>query len=238
MTTKQQAAPSRNGRVAAPARDEPVHAYGAPAPLGVAPPRAPRRRAALTGLIVGLLLAGVCAFGFSAILGSVDKRSPVLVAARPVVAGQRFTSADLAVVKVGADSGVQTVAAADQNRVVGRVAAVGVPAGSLLTPKHISTAPAVEAGSAVVGLALRAGQFPPGIRPGDRVRLVSTAGQSQTDQNSQGAVLVAEAKVVAVGTETAQGGAVSVVVRDADAAKVTAAAASGSVGVALLGGAA
>lgn len=30
MTTKQQAAPGRNGRMAVPARDEPAHAYGAP----------------------------------------------------------------------------------------------------------------------------------------------------------------------------------------------------------------
>lgn len=230
--------PGRNGRAAAPAREEPAHAYGAPPQLGVVAPRAPRRRAAVIGVVIGLLLAVVCALGFSAILGSVDKRSSVLVTTRPMVPGQRFTAADLGVAKVGADSGVETVAAADRGRIVGRVAAFGVPQGALLTSKHISSSPAIEAGSAVVGLALRAGQFPAGVRPGDRVRLVSTAGQSQSDQASQGTVLVAEAKVFAVGAETGQGGTLSVVVRDADAAKVTAAAASGSVGVALLGGAA
>ena len=238
MTTRTEGPAGRNGRVVGPPREEPAHGYGTPPQLGVVAPRSPRRRAAVTGVIVGLLLATVCALGFSAILGSVDKRSSVLVAARPVAAGQKFTADDLAVVKVGSDSGVQVVAAADQARVVGRAAAFGMPSGTLLTPKHVSAGPAVEPGNAVVGLALRAGQFPAGVRPGDRVRLALTAaGQGQADQASQGVVLVGEAKVFAVGAETGQGGAVSVVVREADAARVMAAAASGSVAVALLAGA-
>jgi len=194
----------------------------------------------VVGVLVGALLAGLCMFGFAAVLASTDRRSSVLVAARAVPAGQRFTDADLAEAKVGADPRVGSLTAAQRSQVVGKVAAVGVPPGVLLTPGHVSSGPAVEAGTALVGLALRAGQFPPGLRPTDRVRLVSTVGQAQAGGQGQAtpaATLVGEARVFAVGTDAGQGIRVSVVVADADASRVTAAAAAGTVAVALLGGA-
>jgi len=231
-------APGRNGKARPSSEALPGSSvYGEPPRLGVVPPRAPRRRTAVTGVVVGALLATVCMLGFAAVLTSSDDRAAVLVATRPVAAGQRFTADDVAVVKVAVADGVDSVPAADQSRVVGRVAAFGVPKGGLLTAGHVAAGPAVEAGTAVVGLSLRAGQYPPGLRAGDRVRLVVTAGQGQAD-GGQAAALVGEAKVYAVtATEAGQGAAVSVVVRDTDAVKVTAAAASGAVGVALLGGA-
>lgn len=234
-------APGRNGKARPSAEPAPgASAYGEPPRLGVVAPRAPRRRTAVTGLVVGALLATVCMLGFAALLTSSDDRASVLVATRPVAAGQRFTADDVAVVKVAVADGVGSVPAADQSRVVGRVAAFGVPKGGLLTAGHVAVGPAVEAGMAVVGLSLRAGQYPPGLRAGDRVRLVVTAGQGQGQADGgQATALVGEAKVHAVtATEAGQGAAVSVVIRDTDAVKVTAAAASGAVGLALLGGAA
>lgn len=239
MTTRTgPAAPGRNGRATAPAvPPAPEPAYAAPPRLGVAPPPAPRRRGAVAGVLVGALFAAACMFGFATVLASTDKRASVLVAARPVPAGQRFTATDLKEAKVAADPGVGSLTAAQRPQVVGKVAAFGVPAGALLTDGHVSSGPAVEAGAALVGLALRAGQYPPGLRPTDRVRLVTTAGQGQAGQPGQAATLVAEARVFAVGTDGGQGARISVVVADADATKVTAAAAAGTVAVALLGGA-
>lgn len=240
MTTRTGTVPSRNGRARARvATEAPAPESYGPARLGVPPPRLPRRRGAVAGVLVGALLAGMCMFGFAAVLASTDNRSSVLVAARAVPAGQRFADADLAEVKVGADPRVKSLTAVQRSQVVGKVAAVGVPAGVLLTPGHVSSGPAVEAGTALVGLALRAGQFPPGLRPTDRVRLVSTAGQAQAagqGQTAPVATLVGEARVFAVGADTGQGIRVTVVVADADAARVTAAAAAGTVGVTLLGG--
>jgi hypothetical protein len=97
----------------------------------------------------------------------------------------------------------------------------------------------VPAGSAVVGLNLRAGFAPSGLRPGDRVGLVLTppAGSAPPQPSAGGSLLVPEARVYDVSaTPDGQGQIVSVVVDTASAPVLAAQGARGTVSVIVLGG--
>lgn len=124
-------------------------------------------------LAAGLLAALVGALLFSTIASGFDNRHAVLVVAHPVAAGNVLTPDDLRTIKVSASAGAGLVAAGDMNRIVGRTAAVPLVAGSLLAPGHLGSASGLESGQAAVGLLLEPGRFPPGLRAGDRVAVVS-----------------------------------------------------------------
>lgn len=124
-------------------------------------------------LAAGLLAALVGALVFSTIAAGYDHRQAVLAVARPVAAGNVLTRDDLRTIKVSADTGAGLVAARDVNRIVGRTAAVPLVAGSLLAPGHLGSASGLDSGQAAVGLLLEPGRFPPGLRAGDRVAVVS-----------------------------------------------------------------
>jgi hypothetical protein len=124
-------------------------------------------------LAAGLLAALVGALVFSTIASGFDHRQAVLALARPVAAGNVLTRDDLRTIKVSADTGAGLVAARDMSRIVGRTAAVPLVAGSLLAPGHLGSASGLDIGQAAVGLLLEPGRFPPGLRAGDRVAVVS-----------------------------------------------------------------
>jgi hypothetical protein len=124
-------------------------------------------------LAAGLLAALVGALVFSTIASGYDHRQAVLAVARPVAAGNVLTRDDLRTIKVSADTGAGLVAARDMNRIVGRTAAVPLVAGRLLAPGHLGSASGLDSGQAAVGLLLEPGRFPPGLRAGDRVAVVS-----------------------------------------------------------------
>jgi hypothetical protein len=132
-----------------------------------------RRSAPL--LVAGLacvLLGGLSA---AALYLRLDDRVEALVAARPLAPGQVIADADLGVVEV-AGGGLALVPASDRAAVVGRPAAVAIPQGALLTPASVGEPAGLGRGEAVVGLALKAGQHPGGLRAGDRVAVVDTEG--------------------------------------------------------------
>lgn len=124
-------------------------------------------------LAAGLLAALVGALLFSTIASGFDTRHAVLAVARPVAAGDVLTRDDLHTIEVNAPSSAGLVAAGDLNRIVGRAAAVPLVAGSLLASGHLGSARGLESGQAAVGLLLDPGRFPPGLRSGDRVAVVS-----------------------------------------------------------------
>lgn len=124
-------------------------------------------------LAAGLLAALVGALLFSTIASGFDKRQAVLTVARPVAAGDLLTRDDLQTVKVSTSSSAGFVAAKDLDRIVGRTAAVPLVAGSVLAPGQLGSASGLESGQAAVGLLLDPGRFPPGLRSGDRVAVVS-----------------------------------------------------------------
>lgn len=145
----------------------------APAANGARLRPPPRRRSwpLVGGGIAAALIGSVVAA--SAAL-SADRREPVLALARPVQVGHVLGPNDLRTVRVGADQSLPVVPAADRTSFIGRVAAVTLPAGTLLQQAHVGAAPALGHGQASVGVALEAGRFPPRIGPGSQVVAVET----------------------------------------------------------------
>lgn len=186
------------------------------------PVRPPSGRRDRRGLVAAVSLVVVCASvaGFADLYASAGQRVPVVVVDRPLVQGQPITSDQIGRADISVSSGIETIPAADASMVIGKRAATSVPAGALLQPADVTTAPAVTAGNAVVGLALKDGQLPAsGVVPGEQVMIVQTAtpgsplsapvsgvptagtstGSGTTVLSGSGTgVLVAQASVVAV----------------------------------------
>ena len=141
-------------------------------PAGSARP-APRR--SVPHLVLGLLLVVTCALGVSVGVMSMTDRQPVLVLARPVVAGQILAEPDLRVVGVWVDPSVDVVAAAQASQVIGRPAAVPLPAGAVLPSAALGRSRVPPAGSAVTAVGVKPGQFPPQLTAGARVWVVAGA---------------------------------------------------------------
>jgi hypothetical protein len=180
---------------------EPTGAGGPRVPGRLPGPRSDRRPA-LAALAVLLVLGGALVSGLVAYRSG--QRSDFLVLTRDVAPGQRITADDLGVARI-AGTGARAVPAARRDQVVGEYATVGAFAGTLLTPDMVEPDRAVPPGSAVVGLALDAGQAPAGgVQVGDVVRILSVPARGAQERS---AVLVDAARVSAVsGREEDVGG--------------------------------
>src|SRR5579859_2932229 len=221
-------------------------------PVGFGPPPvSPRRARNVAGALLGLLLVVFCASAVALYASHVGGRRAVLAIARPVKAGAVITGADLTEARVSADPALHPVPVSARNEIVGKVAAVSLVPGTLVTRAEIATGPAVESGSAVVGLALKAGQFPSGVRALDRVMLVLVAPpdsgavsptpaggpSSPAGSATAGSVLVPDVRVASVtSSPDGQTTVISVVMPVSAAPAVVGAAARSEVSLALLGG--
>ncbi|MCK9904197.1 SAF domain-containing protein [Frankia sp. Cpl3] len=191
--------------------------------------------------LVGVLLIALSVAAFVVVGGERDGRRELLVVTRDIPAGQVLTTQDLRPVSVGAGVGVDVVAADTVDAVVGRVAVVPLVAGSLLPAGAVGDRSRVPpAGRAVVGAALKAGQYPPELARGDGVSVILTAASTSAadptvSTPATGApVRSVQGLVVTVqGDETSpagdSGAVVSLQVADGDAEAVAEAAAAGRV---------
>ena len=143
---------------------------GAAQQLLSSPARRNRSRVA-----VGVFLVVTLSLAFAVSYSNAGERQAVLAVARPVAPGAVIAGADLRDVRVSADPGLRSIPATDRSKVVGRVAGVALVPGTLVTPAQLASGPRVEPGRAVVGLALKPGQFPPELRAGDPVVVVLTS---------------------------------------------------------------
>jgi hypothetical protein len=133
------------------------------------------RRRRWPHLFVGLLLVVACAVGVVVLSQGLSDRRPVLVVARPVLAGQVLTAADVRQVHVAADASVAVIGADRLIEVVGTTAAVDLRAGSLVTEAVLGPAEVPAAGESVVALEVKPGRYPPRLRAGASVRIVPVA---------------------------------------------------------------
>lgn len=148
-----------------------------------APPRPRRRNGPLT--VTGVLVVAGCALMFAVGWLHAGHRQPVLALARPVTAGHVFSAADLQVVRVSAAGPVRLVPASQESTVIGRTAAAAMPAGSLLISAEIGGAP-LGAGQAILGVAVKPGQYPPELSAGQTVNVLATPGSSAGTSGSGG----------------------------------------------------
>jgi hypothetical protein len=167
-------------------------------------------------------------------------RVPVLALSRDVPLGATVTADDLRIAHVASDPALQPMGANARGQVVGRHAAMALPAGTLLTQSMLTDTFAPGPGQALVAVALKAGEMP--ARPlaaGDHVLAVTGVAQANGAGAPSGSGSSLPVVVADVGPATPDGTVVvDVVVASSDAASLARQAAAGSVALVLLGPAA
>jgi len=147
-------------------------------------------------------LAALSVLGFALAIGvlfsSAGDKHSVLAVARSVAGGDTVQAQDLKVVRVATDDGLATIPASKREEIVGQVATTNLVPGSLLARAQVAGRGHVDAGQAVVGMALKPGQFPSHLGPGDRVSVVQGAGGLTANDEGAGNVLVQNATVITV----------------------------------------
>ncbi len=145
------------------------------APPALRPPSGGRDRRTIVA-IASLVVICASVAAFASLYSSAGHKISVVVVEQALVQGQPVSAAQLGRADVSVSSGVGYIPVGEASIILGKRAASAVPAGSLLTPGDLTSAPSMAAGSAVVGLALKAGQFPAsGLVPGQQVMIVQTA---------------------------------------------------------------
>jgi len=206
-----------------------------PAPPALSPPKR-RRRPALWGLGLALIAGGGAAAAIT--VSAAGHRLPVLALVGPVPAGEPISAADLTVAHVAADPALNPVPASEEGTVTGRLAAVDLRPGTLLTREELSTVGIPAAGQALIGVSLKPGQLP--ARPlsrGDRVLVVPTVGQtpSQDPAGVKAAGAGLPAVVSEVGAAASDGTAVvDLVINQGDGPGLAQAASAGRLYLVLL----
>jgi hypothetical protein len=201
-----------------------------------ASPRPRRRSWALA--VIGVLVVAVCALVFAAGWVQAGNRKPVLAVVHDVAAGQLLTAADLQVVRVSASGPVSLVPAAAEASILGRPAAGPLPAGALLTSGDTGPA-APAAGQDDLGVAVKAGQYPPDLSAGQTVDVLATPAASSAGSSSQGtsspALPVGQAVVLGVDVNASSGATVVELRLSQNAVpQVAAAAATGQIALATI----
>jgi hypothetical protein len=181
------------------------------------------------------------------VLSATSHRYPYLAVARTVSAGQVIGDGDLKVVDLAGASGLNALPASQRSKIVGRAATVRLQEGSLVPVDVVGIPDGLRPGQALVALGLKAGQYPPGLRDGDRVMVVATgtavsavpaggslssgAGGLSSGGDASGVAVVQDARVIRVSQAGPGSGSDEVVVSVAvDAALAPSVAGATSVG--------
>jgi hypothetical protein len=192
----------------------------------------PRRRS-VPHLILGALLVTTCTAGGVAWSLVAGERQVALVLARPVMVGDRLSSADLREASVALDGVVDAIPATEAATVIGEPLSVSLPAGALLPRGAVGAPPSPPQGRAVAALALDPGQAPRDVAAGVAVLVVLTA-----DPSAETAVsaLGWEGMVTSVVNVPLDAGRVVSVELDTDDARQVAAAPTGRLSLIVVAG--
>ncbi|WP_327586979.1 SAF domain-containing protein [Nonomuraea sp. NBC_00507] len=139
----------------------------------------------MIALAIALIALGALLAAY--LVTSLDTRASVLVAARNIAIGEQLGQADLTEAKISAEPGIATVPSRQLQQLVGRVAAVDLPKGSLLGPASVTTQLSPKRGEALVPVAFKPSQLPArGLRTGDRVQMIVVPDPARPPQNGDG----------------------------------------------------
>ena len=177
----------------------------------------------------------VSILGTVAVYSSAAEHLEVLSVRQAVPAGQQIEAADLATVAISTEGELAAVPAAEVDDVIGQVAAVGLVPGSLLSSAQLSDGPRVPVGMVVAGAMLQPGQYPNGLRPGDRVLVVESPPSSATGEVEP--IERGEATVLDVADldDVTSALTVSLVIPAADASTIAAAGSAGRLSLVITG---
>ena len=202
--------------------------------------RTAKRNLPLVGL--GVLLVVGCAVGFSSAWLRASGHQEVLVVSKGLSTGQVISPSDLRTAQLSVASGVASVPASDISQVIGRPVASAVTPGTLLTESDVAQTTGPPSGRAVVGLALKPGQYPPGLAPGERVLVVFSSGGptvsgSSASSDTNLATAPTEATVLEVDSapvNSSESLVVSIQLAEGDGATAASAASEGNVALAVI----
>ncbi|WP_308465225.1 SAF domain-containing protein [Rathayibacter soli] len=154
-------------------------------PQTIRPVRARRSRFYLAGALALIIAGGM---GSAFIYATASHTEQVLVVRHDVERGEFITPTDLGSIGVAAGQTTQGVPAANAAEVLGKVATVDLPKGSLITGRSFAGSLTVPAGQALVGLSLKPSQLPAQpLVAGDRVVIVPVAVNGSSVSTSSGA---------------------------------------------------
>ena len=129
----------------------------------------PRVIGAGAGLIVAGGLVGALMFG------SGRDAHQVLVASHPIDAGTVLTTADMRGVSISGQIGFRSTPSTQMGSLVGKVASVPIPNGSLVVVEQLQLRQSAPTGTVLVGMVLDPGALPsPDLRFGDLVQVLAT----------------------------------------------------------------
>jgi hypothetical protein len=216
-----------------------------PRGLATSPPNAAapmgRRRRNLPLALFGLLTVVGCALAFAALSLATRSGQPVLMVVHDLPAGSVLTAADVATVRADVPATVHLVRESERSTIMGRPVGVPVAGRTLLTREVVAGQSFPESGSAVVGLALKAGRFPPSLVPGARIQAYRVAGDQQLPGQKPGggtdapALPLTTATVLKVeGSQDDGGDVVEIQLPRDDVPQVAAASAAGAVTLVLV----
>ncbi|MFJ7772431.1 hypothetical protein ACIQ1J_29590 [Streptomyces sp. NPDC097107] len=204
------------------------------------PPR--ERKPALAALAVLLILLG--ALGATMLVLRVGDRVEVVKVTADIQAGESIGD-NATFVMVAADDSINYVEWTKVEALKDLKAKSTIYKDTVVMGQMFAEGEALPAGKASVGLALKEGQYPTGIKSGDTVAAYRTgannSGSSDSSDNdasssASGGAIVTDARVTAVkgegdSTVTTGNKAVTVLVDEGDAAALASAAAAGEVAV-------
>lgn len=200
----------------------------------LAPPPKLRRRpvfiaAGVAAVCLGVLLS-VWAYT------STSTAESVLAMRETVTKGQTIEESDLVAVSITLDPALQVMRVGEADQVVGRQAAMDMPAGGVVTPSQLADEVLPPPGQSIVGISLTPAMLPVNeVQVGDHVRVVATPGpQAVTAPEGEGEPepAVVEASVVGISADATTGGTViNVLVEDTQAPTVATWSAAGRAAV-------
>lgn len=144
-----------------------------PRPAAVGQPTKSRRRVWMIALGIAIVLIGALATWY--VTTTTSQTVSVLTIKSDVERGEAITQDDLTTIAIAGGQSTDAYTASEAPTVVGQVAAVDLPAGSLVTSSNVLDTLPVPDGSSIVGIALTSSQLPSyRLAAGDAVRLVDT----------------------------------------------------------------
>lgn len=202
-------------------------------------PRAPReRKPALAAFAVLLILVGALG-SVVLVLRSGDRVSVVGIDQR-VAVGTKIPTAAMTEMLVAEDPSINYVLWSQRDDLSRYYAATDLVQGSLLVGPMLTTKEPLARGTVVVGLSLKAGQYPVGLRVGDQVQAFLVGSGSGNGGSGAVKALVEDATIYRLPTTTsgrmptAANQNISVVVAQSSAGELAEAASAGNVALVLV----
>ncbi len=156
--------------------DQQPTAAASPPVKHFAPPPKMRRRPFLIAVSIAAVALGALTSVWA--YSSTSNTHDVLAVRETVLRGDTIDAEDLVAVKIGVDPALHPLPASQLRQVVGKKAAMDMPAGGVVTQEQITSSAVPPKGQSVVGVSLTAAMLPAGtLTVGDPVRVITTPGQ-------------------------------------------------------------